>query len=233
MHGTKAAPAQTTTLTRRTAVFGALLAIPATRAAWAASAMVGIPANRRLQFQVMRGDSVIGTHALTFTGTDAELNVEIAIKIAVSVGPVTVFRYEMQGRETWLGGQFATLTTTTNDDGKHRNVAIRRVGDGLVVQSAGFPDRTLPGKTTPLTHWSLANLSGPLLSPEDGQPIEGAVTAVGRQNIQLADGRAIAATGYDIAIHTPTRDWYDDSKIWAGLQAKPRDGSVIDYRRTS
>jgi hypothetical protein len=220
-------------LSRRSAVLGALLAIPAARMARAAPVMAGIPANRQLRFQVMRGDSVIGSHALTFSGPDAALTVDIAIKIAVSVGPVTVFRYEMQGRETWTGGQFASLTTTTNDDGKHRAVSIRRAGDGLFVQSAGFPDRTLPGRTTPLTHWSLANLSGPLLSPEDGQPIEGAVTPAGRQTIQLADGRAIAATGYDIAIHTPTRDWYDDDKIWAGLQAKPRDGSVIDYRRTT
>ena len=218
---------------RRSFVVGALLAIPAIRVARAAPVMAGIPANRRLQFQVMRGDSVIGSHVLTFTGSEAALNVEIAIKIAVSVGPVTVFRYEMAGRETWANGAFASLTSTTNDDGKHRSVSIRRSGDGLFVQSAGFPDRTLPGNTTPLTHWSLANLSGPLLSPEDGQPIEGAVTPVGRQNIQLADGRAIAATGYDIAIHTPTRDWYDDNKIWAGLQAHPRDGSVIDYRRAA
>jgi hypothetical protein len=220
-------------LSRRSVVLGSLLAVPATRVAWGAPVVTGIPANRRLQFQIMRGDSVIGSHVLTFNGSEAALTVDIAIKTAVSVGPVTVFRYEMQGRETWTNGQFAGLTTTTNDDGKHRSVSIRRSGDGLFVQSAGFPDRTLPGHITPLTHWLLANLSGPMLSPEDGQPIEGAVTPAGRQNIQLADGRAIPATGYDIAIHTPTRDWYDDNKVWAGLQAKPRDGSTIEYRRTA
>ena len=215
-------------LTRRAVLLSPLLALPAA----AAPVMEGVPPGRRLQFQVMRGDSVIGSHALSFSVDGDALTVTIAVRIAVSMGPVTVFRYEMQATETWSSGQFVGLTSTTNDDGKHRQVSIRRNGDGLSVQSAGFPARTLPGGTTPLTHWSMATLTGQLFSPEDGQPVVGRVSPAGRQTVRLADGQAVPATCFDLAIHTPTRDWYDERQLWVALQARTRDGSVVDYRRT-
>ncbi len=220
-----------TTCTRRSLLLAPLFAAPAARAALAAPVPRGVPASGQLRFQVLRGESPIGTHALGFAVNNDVLTVTITIKIAVNVGPVTVFRYEMQGTENWRDGRFASLNTTTNDDGTHHTVAIRRTNDGLFIQSAGFPDRTVPPLAAPLTHWSMATLSGPLLSPQDGQPIQGAVTQAGTQDVMLADGRSVRATGYDIATHTPTQDWYDAEQIWVGLRAKTSEGSIVNYRR--
>jgi hypothetical protein len=184
-----------------------------------------------LTFDIFRNESRIGTHKLGFTLASDRLVVSIDIKIAVAVGPITVFRYTMAGEEIWQGGRFSALNTTTNDNGEHHMVAIQRANEGLVVQSSGLPPRTLPGQTAPLTHWSVASLSGPLLSPQDGEPMQAAVTPIAPQPIPLADGRAVTAKGFDIATHTPTQDWYDSEQIWVGLRAKIRDGSVTVYRR--
>jgi hypothetical protein len=192
---------------------------------------IGVPPSRQLAFEVFRNDSRIGTHALSFTIANDRLVVNIDIKIAVAVGPITVFRYTMAGEEIWQGGRFFALNTTTNDNGEHHQVAIQRTAEGLVVQSSGLPQRTLPGQTAPLTHWSVASLSGPLLSPQDGQPIVASVTPIAPQPIPLADGRAVTAKGFDISTHTPTQDWYDSEQVWVSLRAKIRDGSVTEYRR--
>jgi hypothetical protein len=222
-----------TAFTRRSLLFSPLFVLPAIRTAVAAPIQAGIPSSRRLNFEVFRGGSPIGTHTLTFAINNDELVVTIDIKIAVNVGPLTVFRYGMQGTEHWRGGRFVALDTTTNDDGDHHTVSIRRTDGGLFIQSAGFPDRTAPPLAAPLTHWSMASLSGPLLSPQDGQPMQATVTAAGAQDVTLADGRSVRATGYNISTHTPTQDWYDAEQIWVGLHAKTKDGSLIDYHRSA
>ena len=218
-------------LTRRSLMLGPLLTVPVVPRALGASMPAGIPPSRQLAFEVFRNDSRIGTHTLGFTLANDRLVVSIDIKIAVAVGPITVFRYTMAGEEIWQGGRFAALNTATNDNGEHHQVTIQRAGESLVVQSSGLPQRTLPGQTAPLTHWSVASLTGPLLSPQDGQPMVVSVTPIAPQPIPLADGRAVTAKGFDIATHTPTQDWYDSEQIWVGLRAKIRDGSVTEYRR--
>ena len=214
-------------VTRRSLLLSPLLA------AAAAPGLPGVPPGRRIEFEVMRNGSAIGTHALTFTAEPDRLLVGIAIKIAVSLGPIVVFRYDMEGTETWLDGRFAALDTTTNDDGEHRRVSIRRTAEGLAVKSQGFPDTVASAHAAPLTHWSVAAFSGPMLSPQDGQPIPGTVRPAGESEIKWRDGRTVRARGYDIEIHTPTQDWYDEAGVWVGLHAKIKDGSALDYERTA
>jgi hypothetical protein len=218
-------------LTRRSLMLGSVLALPLVPRAFAASMPGSIPPARRLAFEVYRDASPIGTHTLGFAVAGDHLTVRIDIKIAVDVGPITVFRYTMAGEETWQGDRFVALTTATNDNGEHHHVEIQRDGDALVIQSSGLPNRTVPSPYAPLTHWSSAVLSGPLLSPQDGQPMQVSVKPVGAQAVALADGRSVRATGFDITTHTPTQDWYDPDGVWVGLRAKIRDGSMMEYRR--
>jgi hypothetical protein len=193
----------------------------------------GVPTSGKLVFEMVRNGSQIGTHSLNFALAAGRLTVTININTAVNIGPITVSRYTMVGTEVWEDGRFTALNTTTNDDGDHHQVAIRRTGDEFVIQSSGLPTRTQSGNAAPLTHWSLASLMGPLLNPQDGQPMPARITPIGTRGVQLADGRTVRGTGYDIEFHTPTQDWYDTDGIWLGLQAKIRDGSLLDYRRLS
>lgn len=219
-------------LKRRLLLGAPLLACPAIRRAHAASAIPGVPTDRRISFDVLRNGSQIGTHVLTFKLDEDHLDVGIDIHITAGIGPITLYRYDMTGTETWRNGQFAGLSTVTNDDGTRHRVDIKRTGDGLAVVSSGFPDQTLPPAMVPLTHWSEAALSAPLLSPQDGQPIKAVITPTGQRAVALADGKSVTAVGYKIASKTPVQDWYDPTKIWVALHADAKDGSSIDYRRS-
>ena len=197
----------------------------------AAQTIRGVPPGGRLMFNVTRKGSQIGTHNLGFTESNGQLLVTIEIKTAVTVGPITVFRYEMSGTEMWEGGRFTALNTITNDDGEHHTLAIRRTGEQLVIETSNLPTRTESARASPLTHWSAAGLTGPLISPQDGRPMPGRVTPIGAETVQGADGRLIHVTGFDLAIKTPTQDWYDANGLWAGLRAHIQDGSTVDYQR--
>ena len=218
-------------LPRRALMLSALFASSTLSRAFAAAAITGVPPSHRIEFEVLRNGSKIGTHTLSFAVEPDHMVVTIAIRIAVSVGPIVVYRYEMDGEEVWQDGRFTTLDTTTNDNGTHHKVAIRRMADGLEVKSSGFPDSIAAPRAAPLTHWSAAALSGPLLSPQDGQAIQGTISPLGLVTLKQPDGRTIQATAFDLKVRTPTEDWYDANQIWVGLRAMIRDGSTMEYQR--
>lgn len=216
-------------LSRRSLTLAPLLMIA--HRAVAAPPVRGVPPNGRLMFNVVRKGDIIGKHNLGFAESNGRLVVTINIETAVKVGPITVFRYEMNGTETWEGGRFTALNTISNDDGDHHTLAIRRTGEQLLIESSGLATRTESARASPLTHWSAASLSGPLISPQDGRLMPGRVTPLGPSTVQGADGRTIQVTGFDLAIKTPTEDWYDSNGIWAGLRLHIQDGSIVDYQR--
>jgi hypothetical protein len=196
-----------------------------------AHAATGIPANGRLAFAAFRNDSPIGTHTLDFATSGDALTVTIRVHFTVGFGPITLYRYDMQGTERWAGGRFIALDTQTDDDGTAHRVTVRREGAGLRVQSVGRPDQMLDGAALPLTHWAVACMSAPLFNPQDGVPIPDRSTPEGPQTITLPDGRSIAARSYRLNGVMAIQDWYDEHQIWVQLRAKAKDGSQIEYRR--
>ena len=194
-------------------------------------AATGVPANSRLAFAAFRNDSPIGTHTLDFATVGDALTVTIRVHFTVGFGPITLYRYDMQGTEHWVGGRFVALDTQTDDDGTAHRVTVRREGAGLRVQSLGRPDQMLDGAALPLTHWAVACMSAPLFNPQDGVPITDRTTREGAQMITLPDGRSITAHAYRLSGTMPIQDWYDESQIWVQLKARVKDGSQIEYRR--
>jgi len=203
----------------------ALAAAPA----WAAPAP---PAGGRIAFDVYRKGRKIGEHILTFRGGPGALTMEARVQMAVAVGPVTVFRYRHQQTETWTGGRFATLETSTVQNGDRIKVTAER-GDAGVRLEGGKPagQRVLTAAALPLTHWNRASLNGPLFNPQDGKMMRLSIASQGAAPVTLADGRQITANRIALSGETSIEDWYDSAGAWTGLRAKASDGSIIEYRR--
>ena len=159
------------------------------------------------------------------------MRVAIDAQFRVGFGPITLFRYTHQGVEQWRGGRFYSLVTETDDNGTRHSVNAQRGPDGIVIKAAGQPDVLAPETALPLTHWSVAAMKTRLFNPETGKMLEETARAAGAGTVTLADGQAIPATGYTLAGEAPIKDWYDDSGMWAALDAVGRDGSHIAYRR--
>jgi hypothetical protein len=59
----------------------------------------------------------IGSHRLTFAPLSNGLDIRTAVRIAVSLGQITLFRYQLDGVEQWRYGPVVRLATQTTDAG--------------------------------------------------------------------------------------------------------------------
>jgi hypothetical protein len=198
----------------------------------AASPLAAIQDGSRLEFQVSRDGSPIGTHSLAFSRAAGALTVRIAASFCVGFGPITFYRYRHTGLEHWQDGRFMALETDTNDGGSIYRVRAKRTDAGIAIEVNGAAAHLARPDTLPLTHWALADMSAPLFNPETGKILGETARKQGPGTVALADGRKIAATGYALAGDAPIEDWYDEASVWAALDAVGRDGSKITYRRS-
>jgi hypothetical protein len=190
-----------------------------------------VPAPDSLAFQVSRNGRAIGTHNLDFVRTGKAVTVRILAEFRVGFGPITFYRYRHQGSEHWQDGRFQSLETTTNDNGTPYEVRARRVPGGILIQATGLGDQMAPETALPLTHWAIAAMNAPLFNPQTGKMLRESARKRGLSTVMLADGSMIPATGYALAGEAPIEDWYDRQQIWAALNGRGKDGSLIAYRR--
>ena len=210
----------------RRCLLGVGLALGAPVAAWS-----NIAGPRRLVFEVWRGSHRIGRHSLDFNGDDKTFVVSINAAMAISLGPIPLFRYSHQATETWRGGRFLALTSHTVSNGRREQVSANRTPQGLVVETLAGA-RTLGSDTLPFTHWNQHALQGPLFNPQTGAQVrERLVSRQEGQSVRLANAQAVPATRYAMSGEAEIVDWYDTSGVWTALHGQVRDGSFIDYRR--
>jgi hypothetical protein len=85
---------------------------------------------------------------------------------------------------------------------------------------------------TPLTHWNMKGLDGPMFNPQTGKVMTREhVAPLGQRPVTLAGGRVIDARAFALTGDAQITDWYDAGDTWTGLRARVMDGSFVDYRR--
>lgn len=218
-------------ISRRAAVITGLAASMPFSNVRAGSESGGVPPGGRLAFRVFRNGSEIGVHTLDFTAKGDALTVQIGVHFAAGLGPITLYRYDMQGTEHWAGGRFVALDTQTDDNGTPHKVSVRREQQGVRVRASGAPDRMLDAASLPLTHWAMACMSAPLFNPQNGEPINGRCTLNGTETLTLPTGRVVQARAYRLSGELAIQDWYDEAQLWVQLKARVKDGSQIEYRQ--
>jgi len=186
---------------------------------------------RDLSFRVLRGGSVIGTHAVRFSATADALTVTVAVDLAVKFGPIRLFHYKHDTIERWKGGIFESLDSKTDHDGTAHFSTVRREASGLAVEGSKGPRYIAPANALPATHWNRAELSGAMINPENGALLTPRITDKGRTSVALASGATIPARQFDWRGQDNMDLWYDDKDAWAALSAAAEDGSRLVYER--
>jgi hypothetical protein len=218
---------ETAVLTRRT-----LLAASIASASLGAAHAQSLRPNGRLVFAVWRDNSQIGRHSVAFSGDDQDFVVTIDAVMAVSLGPVPLFKYHHQATETWRGGQFVELQSHTTSNGKSEHVSAVHSADGVTIRTeAGV--HGMPASAMPLTHWNPRALQGPLFNPQTGAAVRESVSRQSGQLARMGDGRMVPATRYTLSGDAQIVDWYDAGGVWVALRGKAPDGSFLDYRRSA
>jgi hypothetical protein len=185
---------------------------------------------RELSFAIWRQGSQIGRHHVSFEGEGPDFTAAVEAELIVKIGPIPVFHYHHQSRETWRAGRFDSLESHTTSNGKRETVIARANEQGVAITPAsGAPVQAAPN-SHPLTHWNAAVLQGPLFNPQTGAVLHERV-ARSAEPLRLPDGRSVPTTRYALKGEAEITDWYDPSGVWLALRGKAQDGSYIDYRR--
>jgi hypothetical protein len=191
----------------------------------------GVPRDDRISFRVVRKGSDIGFHTLTFAPQPGGLDIHIAVRIAVSFGPITLYRYELDGLEQWRDGQVMRLSAKTNDDGTRDQMLAQRDRQGLWVSGNKVARYLAPPDALPATHWNEAELRAPWINPQDGRLLHPTVTPLGAAPVETGAGRDTTEQRYDIAGDVHMQIWYSLAHRWAGLTFTAHDGSAVRYEQ--
>jgi hypothetical protein len=192
-----------------------------------AAASLPVPSSGRLAFRVVRNGSAIGQHVLSFARMDAQLTVQVAVDLAVGLGPIAFYRYRHRATERWEGGRVAAFEAETNDDGSRSTINMRRQGDALMVESSRAGSYLAPPGAMPATHWNRRMLDGPFINTQTGAVMRPDVRRTGSEPLPWApqrQGERFILSG-DVDLET----WYDATPVWMGLRFRGNDGSSIHY----
>jgi len=201
-------------------------------AATSACLAPAMPTGNQRAFRIVRNGSAIGTHVLTFERVDNGVDIRIAVDIAVSFGPITLFRYTLRGLEQWRNGAVIHVDATTNDDGTPEHMRADRDADGLWVEGSKTPRYLAPAEAMPATHWDISELKNPWINPQDGRLLHPVVQLVGDDALSMPNGATRPATHYALSGDAKLDLWYDTACQWSALRFLAKDGSLVRYELT-
>jgi hypothetical protein len=108
---------------------------------------------RRFDFQVLRNGNPIGSHVAVVEKKREETHVQVALDLAVTFGPFTLYRYKHRSNERWLGERLVAVEADTDDDGTKLWLRARAEGDRIVVD--GPQGRQVgPADIVPSSYWN-------------------------------------------------------------------------------
>lgn len=199
-------------------------------ALWPQPALAGIPAGRKLAFEVFRNGKSIGSHVVAFESAGDSLTVRVSLDLAVRMLGLVVYRYQTRATETWRGGVLMAAQAETNDDyGRYAMSAQRRNGQ-MVVEGTAGPTYTAPANSLVSSHWNPAQLQAPMISLQDGKLLEFTIAPKGRATI-AARGTQLEADHFALSGPHSLDLWYDRNRVWSKLKAVSWEGSDIEYRQ--
>ena len=210
---------------RRAVITGALAAAAMPWSVFAA----GLPP--MLRFNIIRNNRLFGQAQLTFANSGQVLTVTSDVTMSEKIAGLQVFSYHHHCVETWSDGRFAEMhSTTLRDKSDSQEVTAIRGLTGIKITTNNGPDMA-PASANPLTHWNSGVLSGPLINPQDGRPVDVTSRQLGRDGFTQASGAPIMGNHWVLRGSQTLDEWYDDAGVWAGLRGVLPDKSVVEYRR--
>lgn len=180
---------------------------------------------KRLVFDVFRGDDRIGSHVTVITTDGSRTLVDTHTSVDVKVLFFDAYHYEFAAQETLAGGAFASFVSTTDDNGTHHQLAVRRKDSAVEIVADGKTVPATPG-VVPGSFWNEGLMrSGTVVMIETGALMKVVVKKLGEE--KDAAGRKLEH--YRVSGDIEREIWFrDGSPVRYRLVA--RDGSIIESR---
>ena len=173
-----------------------------------------VTAGQSAEFVVLREGTPIGVHRVEVETSGDEIKVHVSIALDVAFGPIPLYKYRHDSRETWRDGRLTSLDSRTDDDGDVLAVSVRAVAGGLRVEgSAGA--FIAPADTVPTSYWNPAlTAKRPLLDSQIGRLLD-----VARISIGPGRWRLEGELNLDIA--------YSPQGRWTGLSFRHKGADFV------
>jgi hypothetical protein len=195
------------------------------------TASLPVPPSGSIAFRVMRYNSVIGSHNLSFQVSDDTLTVEIVADVLFKFGPIPLVRYAHRNTEVWRNGRLTELEAHTDRNGRHLSMSAHRVARGLQVEGSGTGPYIAPEDALPTSYWNARMLRVPMIGTQDGILVHPKVTEKPIEPVRLASGAETAARCYSLTGDLDLDLWYTNDGNWMSMRFSVADGSVINFER--
>ncbi len=181
-----------------------------------------------LTFDILRNDTPVGSHSVTFAPDGDTVSVRTKSKIEIGFLFFTAYRFTYASESRWAGDRLVSLSARTDDDGTVTTVKATRDATGLRITGSGG-DYAVTPPIYPTNHWH----KGVIGSTKVLNTITGGIDAVrmvkkGRMKLDLPNG-SLNAWHYAYTGDLRTEVWYDSLGRWVAMRFEARDGSTIRY----
>jgi hypothetical protein len=223
---------ESTSVQRRALVmagFAAAIGCSVPLAARAATLVAPRAAASRV-FSILYKGSRIGTHAVSYASTPAEMLVKTEIHLEAKIAFFPVYAMSHRAQEAWRAGRLLSLRSETVEQGQRLGVEgmATPVGFRVLSENGRFiaPARTLTSDDL----WTPAMLQqATVVDARRGGLIHLNARKIADEPIAIA-GRRIQAACYEFTTpYYAGTIWYDLADHWVHAEFE-RDGSKVEYR---
>ncbi len=197
------------------AVHAPLAASTSTEAAW--------------HFRVYLDGKAIGYHRFHLIRNSTDREVVSEAEFDVTFLKIPVFSYRHRNIEVWNKQCLASITSSTDENGKHFRVrgSVDESGFRLITQDG---TSTLPDCINTFAYWDKSFLeSSRLLNAQTGEYLDVEVSSLGEQVITVRNTEQ-AADRYRLDTGDATIDlWYSEHGQWLALESTTSSGRVLRY----
>lgn len=174
----------------------------------------GIPADNKIEFEILRGGKPFGTHTVSFDKKGEVINADIKISMRYKALGVVLFRYDHSNKEQWRGNRLLSVNSVTDDDG--RDYAVNKDKLKGVYSSSYWNKKTISGTK--------------ILNTQYGTMDDIKVSKLPARNVTV-NGKTVKADVYKVDTTVPIIVMYEQkTKQWVGLEFTAR-GATVEYRR--
>ena len=136
-------------------------------------------------FDIIRGDSKIGSDTFDVTRNGDATDVKITTHITVKIAFITAYRYDHTESESWKGDQLVAFHSTTNDNGTDHDLSASMTGGKIALQVDGKPT-VLPKGIMPASVWtSEIAKRAQLFDPANGKRMAVRAQDLGEETVAL------------------------------------------------
>ncbi|HEU0071540.1 MAG TPA: DUF6134 family protein [Alphaproteobacteria bacterium] len=181
-----------------------------------------------LDFTVLRDGDAIGNNKISFQTTSDEFDVTVDTNIVVKIAMIPVYRFEHHGQERWQNGRLFSLSSRTNDDGKHHFLSVHPDAGQLRIDGDGR-QALIDSASIPASLWNAALVrQTQLLNTLDGSAMAVKIDDLGQETVSV-HGIPVSARHYSVSGDLKREVWYDGDDRLVRVQFKADDDTKIEY----